>query len=192
MANGEMTRIKLADEEDAFLLFYNARAFHVSATTLGDLPQTDFYLWPSVVCEAFGLVLHLKCLLMLKKKPFGNIHEINDLFLKLDQSDQDLVRKKLEEMISIDPLLSQHRDEGTLEVDLETVLKRANKMFIRARYWHEGFTKEWLENDEMCTAGIYSLANAIAAIILEMRPDWTEEKMKSLKLHRKSYSQPPT
>lgn len=193
MAKKQEEKLTLAPgEEEAFLLFYNARSFHVAATKLEDLPQIDFFLWPTIMCEAFALELHLKCFLTLRNKPFGRIHECEDLFNLLDSDDKDLVRLRLEERILIDPLLRDARAEDGLRLDLESVLKRANRMFVRARYWHEGFTKQSIENDEMCTAGICALTDAITQIILDVRPDWTNEKMKSLSILRKSYRQPST
>lgn len=185
-------KVRLAGEEEEFLLFYNARSFHVSATKLGDLPQTDFFLWPTIMCEAFGLELHVKCLLMLRGRTNRDIHGIQSLFDLLSDDDKNRIRDTLQELVLANPLYVEAQSKRALRLDLETVLKRANKMFVRSRYWHEGVEEEALLNDEMCTAGIGTLSDAITKLILEIRPDWTEEKMKDFNIARLSYSQPPT
>jgi hypothetical protein len=167
-------------EPEPFSVFFNARGFHAAAHFLDQKPQKHLLAFPMIVCESFGLELHLKALHVLRGRwrEVSKEHNIRKLFELLSESDQDAIKKYLEQILLIHthPHYDQQSEkDGLFEID--SILDRASTMFVAARYWHE-MPLPTDAKGRASTAAICVLSDSISQLIQDLRPDWTEEKMK--------------
>ena len=160
---------------DPFLAFVNARATHLASFAVEDYvalrPALKHVLfWPEMANEALGLELHLKCLHAVRGR-FEEGHSIKILFDKLDASDKAEIEARMAGLIAINPHYRDVQSRGT-RIDLDSILVRADEMFNRARYWHEGIFPLADAADHIGDAGMAPMSDAIFDLLLSIHPEW--------------------
>jgi hypothetical protein len=166
-------------EPTPFNIFYNARSYYAAAHFLDQQKRPNLLVFPTIVCESLSLELHLKTLHVLRKRweKIRKNHHIRELFALLSQSDQRRIKNHLKQILQVHPHYDVASDKAGL-FKIDSILDRANTMFVNARYWHECPIPTDAKG-RASNAAIGPLTDAIMLLILELRPDWTEEKMRS-------------
>ena len=169
--------VKTNDPFDPFLCFVNARAMHLSSFAIEQFVESQpairhIMFWPEMVMEAFGLELHLKCLHALRGR-FDGGHGIKELYDNLDPDDRAGIQTRFAELMAINPHYADAdvQRRGTL-LDMESVVIRADEMFYKGRYWHEGLLPRQDSRGHIGDAGTAVLSDAIFELLLAVKPEW--------------------
>jgi hypothetical protein len=132
---------------------------------------------PMVTCSAFALELYLKCLIAMEtaEKP-PEIHELDKLFKRLDQSTQAEIRRHFDATGAsttafIKEAFEQH-GMAAPAIDFDYVLQASRRAFPLARYIYEGMPGEQGWVAEMILEGA-------RAAILERFPRWERARQVS-------------
>ena len=189
MGNGSLAR-----KPAPFDVFYNARGFHAAAHILDKQRQKHLLVFPMIVCESFALELHLKSLHVLRGRweKIRKTHDIRTLFKLLGPYDKHRIKTHLQQILlrhTHPHYDKQSEKEGLFEID--SILDRASTLFPAARYWHE-MPLPTDSKGRASTAAICVLSDAISQLIQELRPDWTEEKMRKTEFEFVSRTQKST
>ena len=117
--------------------------------------------------------MSLKCLHRLRRRTIKG-HNSHELFFKLGRSDRRKIAVYLLEIVRQHPNYLEFFSYG-VKFDVDSVLQRASDMFTKARYWHELELPSADNQGHSSNAGIGSLTDAIARLILELRPEWKDK-----------------
>lgn len=152
------------------MVLFSARGFQRAAVVLGEQAEGDLMMWPTITCEALSLELHIKALLEERgNQQFG--HNAEALYKQLPQAD----RTRIEEHFNrIAPQHQQYKMAvaAGVAMDVPAVLARAQDMFIRGRYWHEGILPKSDSNGHVGNFGIGSLSDAVMERLFDLHPEW--------------------
>lgn len=121
---------------------------------------------PWVVNSAFTIELYLKCLITIENGVYREEHNLYKLFDVLSRDSRKIIALKYDELVSSDPTSSAMNKQfnGTLKLDVASVLKDMAKAFTKYRY---GF--ETLPQSGFMNSGI--IQRVVVQRILDLKPD---------------------
>lgn len=172
------------DPFDPFLALVNARAMHLASLAIERYIRKrpalmHILFWPEMTTEALGLELHIKCLHAVRGR-FPDGHGIKALYESLDAADRRDIELYLEGVFMVNPHYSDVTNRRT-QIDIESILIRADEMFKRGRYWHEGKLPLADSGGRIGDAGIAPLSDAIFILLQKIHPDWWD-KLKQFRI----------
>ncbi len=122
--------------------------------------------------EAFALELHFKCLHELRgRKGSAYGHQIQLSWKGMDKADKKQIKGMLAEKVLNDDLYRVTQRLG-YRLDIKTILKRAEDLFVDARYSYEGHLKKKWRVKRGINHGISLLIRVVHDLILNERPKW--------------------
>jgi hypothetical protein len=156
-------------------IFQQAESFTESATLLGrtaELGSPQFF-FPSIVCDAFGLELYLKCLILVEGDKYSGTHNLELLFNKLTPESQMAIRNAcapvVAKMHEMHQALPREKGAQPLPVlDFDYALRASRNAFEVFRYVHER------DEDNRNGDGWFGreIAKRTRERILFLQPDW--------------------
>jgi len=159
----------------SFEIFWDATFFWQCSWLSG----REGYTYQAIAMEGFAIELHLKCLHRISNRSIKDIrglsHGIRKSFEFLTNRDKNTIRKHFAEVAKqrFDCQLSIERGYA---IDLDSVLDRAEKLFVDARYRAEGALSTRKRKRAGINHGIRALNRTLHDIILDKRPNWRKNR----------------
>jgi hypothetical protein len=163
---------------DPFETFANAMGVHLMAKVVnkhaeGQPLDKEHLIWPMLFTEAFALELFIKSALQLRGKTARG-HSVHDLFFRLDAKDQKRITELYDTIITRQPYAHSALKIG-VSLEAGQVLKRADTLFVAARYWHEHGVLSKDDKNLSGNMGVGTLCDAIRDFLYELNPDWPDK-----------------
>jgi hypothetical protein len=154
-------------------LFKTAEVFRASSLILGNLMNQGMpqYMFPMVMCSAFSLELHLKCLILIERSASARGHDLEQLFSKITMASQTMIRRCYEKQrAKAAARFAAVKGVPQPKTDFDFVLHVSAKAFEKFRYAYEGIAESpvgWMAAP---------ICDCVRERILELQPDWENLK----------------
>lgn len=171
---------------DPHALFRHAEGFRAASQRL--LPERGApreHLAPYIATSVFALELYLKCLLMVVKGKYPQVHSVLALFYDLPEDEISRIRKLHRQIHrahfpaeTAEPARASRSDSGTSERDatdpadarLDAILHGAKGAFTVVRYGYERTGA-----DERGIPDVSVVTEAVRGHLLALRPEWRDD-----------------
>lgn len=124
-------------------VFAQAEAFAAAADTLRPAPGAPpEALAPYIACSVFACELYLKCLLLLAKGKFPQIHNLQALFADLPAPEAGRVRRLHQRMYHSHFPAADASDPSAADARFDAILAGSRDAFHLARYLYEAHARQ--------------------------------------------------
>lgn len=173
------------------LVFINAMSWQTVVRTLNvQTHHKEILKWPTMVAEALCLELFIKAVHRMRRRKIIKSHGIRADYGRIGRSDRKTIEKYLAESMALHPSYEAAVARGA-KLDADSILMRAENMFVHGRYWHELIMPGEDTDKQIGNPGLSNLNDGLRNLILDVHPEWLNA-VEHFKFHALQSILPPT